>query len=110
MPIIHIVSFKVNSISGVVMATMHWSDPYTFIHVKVHNLCPSLKSMCTRSICVYKWVWSVGVSSHPLQIKAVKEEPRDDAEVERKEERDIDKVFEESSSGEGEEDELTESG
>ena len=55
-------------------------------------------------------MWSVGVSSHLLQIKAVKEEPRDDAEVERKEERDIDKVFEESSSGEGEEDELTESG
>ena len=44
-----------------------------------------------------------------FQIKAVREEPRDDAEVERKEEREIDKVFDDSSS-EGEDKELTESG
>ncbi len=87
----------------VVMATMH-CPLYIIMHVKVNSLC--LLPMCTMSC---KGVWSVGVSSH-IQIKAVKEEPRDDAEVERKEERDIDKVFEESSSGEEEGDELTESG
>lgn len=45
-----------------------------------------------------------------MQAKeAVKNEPRDDAEVERKEEKDIDHVFVESSS-ESEDDQLTDSG
>ena len=45
-----------------------------------------------------------------LQAKQeVKDQPRDDAEVERKEEKDIDHVFVESSSG-SEDEELTESG
>jgi hypothetical protein len=43
------------------------------------------------------------------KLKAVQEQPRDDAEVERKEDKGIDEVFKEDSSSSSE-DELTESG
>lgn len=43
-------------------------------------------------------------------LKEVKEQPRDDAEVERKEEGGIDEVFAEKSSSSDEEEDLTESG
>ena len=40
----------------------------------------------------------------------MREQPRDDAEVERKEAKEIDKIFEETSSEESDEDNLTETG
>ena len=62
---------------------------------------------CLPSLCA---IIAVYLPLSILQVKqAVKDEPRDDAEVERKEEEPIDHVFEESSSDDENED-LTESG
>ena len=76
-----------------------WVTSYihTYIHTYIiHTYCTYIHTYTHTYIHIY------------IQIKAIREQPRADAEVERKEEKDIDKVFVESSSDD--EEDLTETG